>query len=110
MPSNKRVMLIDESKATSNQNVFATEIVFNEKLIKTDSNGIIMGKLKIAVSDAFLLALPDIDAIMVNIITNKITPNNRLTKNRFPLSNGNEKNNINSTKLMLTINPNSKKL
>jgi hypothetical protein len=81
MPSKAIITSIADSKATSNENLFSEEIDFNEKLINTETKGIITGKLKIAVRDAFLEALPDIDDIIVKIKTNETTPKNVLKKN-----------------------------
>ncbi len=69
------------SKAISEVKILllgAAAIVFNEKFINTDNNGIITGKLKIADKEAFLDAFAEMDDIIENIKTKAKTPNKTL--------------------------------
>jgi hypothetical protein len=86
------------------------EIVFNEKLIRIESIGIINGILNIAVMEAFFDVLLAIADISVNINTNDSTPKNEHKKNIHSAFNGNPKNKLNNDRLAILISCNNKKL
>ncbi len=85
-------------------------IVLTEKLIKTESKGMMMGILKIADNEAFLLAFAEIEDIIENINTNENTPNKTLHKNIEIFCTGKPKKTTNKIKLNKVIVVNKPKL